>query len=518
MAKKEIEKRKKLREVERREGSMTLWYVFGGSFGLFLMIQYVAFLLFLLRKGGAKEIKPDLLYIIVAGGLISLLGIIGIGEGKWGDFPLWRVERALLVGVLGCFVLLLRYIFVWVKDLGFVETDGYREYTQWYVFFYLLVAGSVMAFLLFSPVAWWERYGQIFSLVLLGYFLLTGFLEAFEFFSLIRREKGKISSINGLRYRTLLVGGEVAIVLWVLSLAYWKMQNPWSGVFLAIGCVLMSLAMSFYLIFEYIDIFMREAESRKRLADVNKKVMDEIRMAQSLQISLLPLDRQRAVQKIIDMEISYMPMQSVGGDYYDVFVLSDDLLLFLLGDASGHGVYAAMIWAMLKVEVEELIEEQKFSYLSEAFSTLNRRITRILENTYSYITLFSVLVDKRAKKLSFLSAGHTDQLYYCAKEDAVKYLKNKNPIVGTFKHVRFQEDVLKYHEGDILLMFSDGVIEGTNVQGEQVGLERLTQMFDAVVRGAATASDVIGGMLMHLEDFYEGTIQDDDRTLMAIRF
>ncbi|MFN3661053.1 MAG: hypothetical protein ACK4TN_07460, partial [Brevinematales bacterium] len=105
---------------------MALWYVFGGSFGLFLMIQYVAFLLFLLRKGGVKEVKPDLVYIILAGGLISFLGIIGMRERNWGDFPFWRAERALLVGVLGCFVLLLRYIFLWVKDLGFVETDGYR--------------------------------------------------------------------------------------------------------------------------------------------------------------------------------------------------------------------------------------------------------------------------------------------------------------------------------------------------------------------------------------------------------
>jgi len=496
---------------------MTVWYVVGGSFGLFLMIQYVAFLLFLLRKGGAKEVKPDLLYIIAAGGLISVLGILGVLQGEvWSFF--WRIERVLLVGIVTCFVLLLRYIFLWVKDLGFVETDEYREYTRWYIVGYLVVALAVSGFVLWSPEAWWKRVDVLVPVGLAGYFFLTGLLEATEFLALMRREKGKISSLNALRYRTLLIGGEVAIGLWMVSFFSWKLGEYWDGFFLALGCVLMSLAMSFYLIFEYIEIFMREAESRKRLADVNKKVMDEIRMAQSLQISLLPLDRQRAVQKIIDMEISYMPMQSVGGDYYDVFVLSDDLILFLLGDASGHGVYAAMIWAMLKVEVEELIEEQKFSHLSEAFSVLNRRITRILENTYSYITLFAVLVDKRMKKLSFLSAGHTDQLYYCREKGGVQHLKNKNPIVGTFKHARFQEDVLKYHEGDILLMFSDGVIEGVNIHGEQVGIERLSTMFGAVAENASTASDVIGGLLMHLEDFYEGTIQDDDRTLMAIRF
>ncbi|URA10032.1 PP2C family protein-serine/threonine phosphatase [Thermospira aquatica] len=496
---------------------MSVWYVIGGSFGLFLMVQYIAFLLFLLRKGGSKEIKPDLLYIILAGGLISLLGFLG-WMGQRVPFSVELAEMSLVLIIVSCFVLLLRYIFVWVKDLGFVETDGYREYTRWYVFWYFLLTGGIIVSLLFLPFRWWDRFGDWIVLGIGGYLFLTGVLEGVEFVSLMKREKGKISAINALRYRTLLFGGEGAILIWIgafLGKIWWV---EWSGFLMSLGCVFMSLAMSFYLIFEYIEVFVREAESRRRLAEVNKKVMDEIRTAQSLQISLLPIDRQRALQKIIDMEISYMPMQSVGGDYYDMFLLSDDVLLFLLGDASGHGVYAAMIWAMLKVEVEELIEEKRFSHLSEAFTVLNRRITRILENTYSYITLFAIMVDRKAQQIHYLSAGHIDQLYYSVKEDAVKHLKNKNPIVGTFKNAKFQEDVIRYHAGDVLLMFSDGVIEGANPMGEQVGLDRLTEFFDVVVREVNSASDVIGGMLMHLEDFYEGAVQDDDRTFMAIRF
>jgi len=490
---------------------MMVWYVLGGSFGLFLMVQYVAFLFFLLRKSGMKEVKPDLLYIILAGGMISLVALVSLlGNNMW-----WNVEWALLLGVVGSFVFLFRYIFVFVKDMAFVETDGYRGYTRWYVAIYTVLAlcGAVMLLVVRG-----EGYISWFQTGMVVWFVLTGILEGREFFSLMKRERGKLSPINILRYRTLLFGGETGIILFVVAILQ-RWDNPLlASVAEAMGFVLLALSMSFYLIFEYIEISNREAESRRRLADVNRKVMEEIRTAQSLQISLLPIDRQRAIQKIIDMEISYMPMQSVGGDYYDMFILSDDLLLFMLGDASGHGVYAAMIWAMLKVEVEELIEEQRFSHLAEAFGVLNRRITRILENTYSYITLFSVLVNRKTKTLHYLSAGHIDQLFYCTQEDEVKRLKNKNPIVGTFKNARFQEDVIKYHSGDVLLLFSDGVIEGVNPAGEQVGQEHLMQIFDEVVRGTSSASDVIAGMLMHLEDFYEGAVQDDDRTFMAIRF
>jgi sigma-B regulation protein RsbU (phosphoserine phosphatase) len=217
------------------------------------------------------------------------------------------------------------------------------------------------------------------------------------------------------------------------------------------------------------------------------------------------------------MEISYMPMQSVGGDYYDFYKLDESNLLIFLGDASGHGVYAAMIWAILKVEVEELIENKYFSNLSQAFTLLNQRITRILENTYSYATLFACSVNLENRVINFISAGHTDQLYYSKTEKIVKRIRNKNPIIGTFKNAKFTSDAISCVSGDVLLLFSDGIVEGLNPEGMQLGKERLERIFYDVAGQGGKASEMIGDVLIRLEDFFEGTLQKDDRTVMVIK-
>jgi sigma-B regulation protein RsbU (phosphoserine phosphatase) len=251
--------------------------------------------------------------------------------------------------------------------------------------------------------------------------------------------------------------------------------------------------------------------------ELNRQMMDDVRTAQSLQISLLPLDKQKFIQNFIDMEISYMPMQSVGGDYYDFYRLDDNNLLLFLGDASGHGVYAAMIWAILKVEVEELIENKYFDNLAQAFTLLNQRITRILENTYSYATLFACLINLENRTVHFISAGHTDQLYFSSLTRTVKRVRNKNPIIGTFKNAKFTADSINISRGDVLLLFSDGIVEGINPDGRQLGKENLEKILLQVTKKEASASNMISDILIQLEDFFEGTLQKDDRTLMVIK-
>ena len=171
---------------------------------------------------------------------------------------------------------------------------------------------------------------------------------------------------------------------------------------------------------------------------------------------------------------------------------------------------------MLKVEVEELIEDKKFTDLAQAFTILNQRITKILENTYSYATLFACLINLETKSVSYISAGHTDQIYYRNNTKELLRIRNKNPIIGTFRNAKFTSDTIMAEPGDVIVMYSDGIVEGTNPEGEQLGKERLDELFMRVGNeGDATA--IIGRMLLQLEDFFEGTIQKDDRTLMVIK-
>jgi sigma-B regulation protein RsbU (phosphoserine phosphatase) len=327
--------------------------------------------------------------------------------------------------------------------------------------------------------------------------------------------------MNIIRYRILLTAGIIAILSGIIDILMNALDIKWFFLSLgspfAYGTGILMIGLSLNFVFEYLNVLTRSNETNKKLTELNRQMMDDVRTAQSLQISLLPLDKQKFIQNFIDMEISYMPMQSVGGDYYDFYKLDDNNILLFLGDASGHGVYAAMIWAILKVEVEELIENKYFDNLSQAFTLLNKRITRILENTYSYATLFACSINLESRVINFISAGHTDQLYYSKQEKTVKRVRNKNPIIGTFKNAKFTADSINCRSGDALLLFSDGIVEGINPEGKQLGKERLEKIFLDVTKESGTASRMIGDILMKLEDFFEGTLQKDDRTIMVIK-
>ena len=118
--------------------------------------------------------------------------------------------------------------------------------------------------------------------------------------------------------------------------------------------------------------------------------------------------------------------------------------------------------------------------------------------------------------VSYISAGHTDQIYYRNNTKELLRIRNKNPIIGTFRNAKFTSDTIMAEPGDVIVMYSDGIVEGTNPEGEQLGKERLDELFMRVGNeGDATA--IIGRMLLQLEDFFEGTIQKDDRTLMVIK-
>ena len=99
----------------------------------------------------------------------------------------------------------------------------------------------------------------------------------------------------------------------------------------------------------------------------------------------------------------------------------------------------------------------------------------------------------------------------------VNKIRNRNPIIGSFKNAKFSSETLPFSKGDAILLYSDGIVEGMNPSGEQLGLELLMDLFLDVAKENVSASVIISNFLMKLEEFYEGTLQKDDRTLIVIK-
>ncbi|MGC8764348.1 MAG: PP2C family protein-serine/threonine phosphatase [Brevinematia bacterium] len=499
-------------------------FIVSACFNLFLFLQSLAFLVFFSRyKKFIRYSSLSLLYISLIGLFNFFTNVIGIliaFESTLSFFYIIKTTMAIFALIF--LVYLIRNMLVALKDYTFVETDEYKEKTNLYLINFTLISllFIVANFLYALFFAQDEMIYRVLSILFALFLFLIVILEIVEFRKIIRKEKGKMSDINLLRFRLIFISGIFAIILSSIDVVFIIMDRInliiKFGSMYAYGTIFLSLGLSFNFIFEYLDILVRSSEINKKLTELNSKIMDDIRTAQSLQISLLPLDKQKVIQNYIDMEISYMPMQSVGGDYYDYYLIDNNKILIFLGDASGHGIYAAMIWAMLKVEIEELIEEKKFTDLGNSFFILNQRLTRVLENTYSYATLFSTLIDLEEQKLNFISAGHIDQLYFDYSEGSLQFLRNKNPIIGTFRNASFSTSTVNFNKGDVLIMYSDGIIEGLNPHEEQLGRTRLMEIVKKT-NLEGSASEILSEILIHLEEFFEGTLQKDDRTLMVIK-
>ncbi len=504
--------------------SMLISYLVSMSFCAFLIIQSAIYYLFISRNKELRRSKVDFLIIIVIALSIIVTDLtVPAGQTYPGSKELFD-KLFIVFGITSLFfyIFFLRFISVSIKDSAFVETDGYKKKNRRFLAGLLIICAlSILAVASFYMFKSLDNFYFIFQVILIIMLIGIGAVEGVEFSRILKNESGKISSLNLLRYKTLLYVGIFALLMGILEIIIDLMNLQWIyrtiGSPFSVGTGIMMIGLSLNFVFEYLNVLTRANDTNKKISELNRQMMDDVRTAQSLQISLLPLDKQKYIQNFIDMEISYMPMQSVGGDYYDFYKLDENNLLIFLGDASGHGVYAAMIWAILKVEVEELIENKYFNNLSQAFTLLNQRITRILENTYSYATLFACSVNLDSRVINFISAGHTDQLYYSRQENTVKRVRNKNPIIGTFKNAKFTADSINCRSGDVLLLFSDGIVEGIDPEGRQLGKERLEKIFYEVAKKSVTASEMIGDILIRLEDFFEGTLQKDDRTVMVIK-
>ncbi len=504
--------------------SALLSYIIGGTYGLFLCVQYLVFYLVLAFREEKNQLKQDLAYISVIAVSILLFSVFGSLSGLALPY-LWEsvfLHIRFVVALMGlnAFVMLLRYHLIMIKDMTFVETDEYKDNTKSYLRGFNLLSLGLGILVLLAAVFNSSHLNADRAVSIFGFVFLIGvlILEPLEFIKIFHKERGKLNHFSRLRLLTVLWSGELAYFSLAIEILLDLIGVSVKPSIFMYGSIILSVGLSANLIFEHMELLSTVNDSNQKLNELNQSIMEDVRMAQSLQISLLPIEKQRDIRKLLDIEISYMPMQSVGGDYYDYYQIGEKKVLILLGDASGHGVYAAMIWAMLKVEVEELIEENLFGDLDSAFNLLNKRITRLLENTYSYATLFSCIVDIEHHTVSYITAGHTDQLFFNARERTVNCLRNKNPIVGTFPNAVFHADTLTGKTGDVLMLFTDGIVEAQNPLKEQLQTDRLADILEkACLKDSSQAGVVLGNVLTEVEEFTEGAVQQDDRTLIMIR-
>jgi serine phosphatase RsbU (regulator of sigma subunit) len=238
-----------------------------------------------------------------------------------------------------------------------------------------------------------------------------------------------------------------------------------------------------------------------------RRLEEDMKMAAEIQTGLLP--REAPQVQGYGLVGSNHPCRTVGGDYYD-FALEDKRLLLALGDVSGKGTGAALLMTVLRASVRGHWADPQ---LAEAVSRINRTVCQNVP-TNKYITFFMAALDTATGRLGYVNAGHNPPLLIRAN-GGVERLTDGGMVLGFFETIGYTDAAVEMRPGDTLLVFSDGVTETWNPEGDEFGEDGLT---DLAVRGrgldAASLQDEI---LRGLERFAAGAKATDDRTLIVLK-
>ena len=240
-----------------------------------------------------------------------------------------------------------------------------------------------------------------------------------------------------------------------------------------------------------------------------ERAEQELQVARRIQQASLP----EVVPALEGWRIApyYRPAQEVGGDFYDFFELKDGRVGIVVGDATGHGVPAALVvtatYSMLRAVAQALGSFSPGELLAQVNETL---VARIPANMF--VTCFYAILDPQSGSLSYANAGH--DLPYLHRDGDAEELRARGMPLGLMAGMGYEEKDVVLAGGESVLFYSDGLVEAHDPKGEMFGFPRLRAL---VAKHGEESS--LGEFLM--EELYSfvgaGWEQEDDITLLTLR-
>ncbi|MDP8947115.1 MAG: SpoIIE family protein phosphatase [Actinomycetota bacterium] len=248
---------------------------------------------------------------------------------------------------------------------------------------------------------------------------------------------------------------------------------------------------------------------QKRETQERERIEQELRIARLIQQTLLP----KTLPELSGYEVAayYQPADEVGGDFYDFFELEDGRLGLVVGDATGHGMPAAVLMASTRSVLRAVAQRgggAPGQVLAEANEVLFHDIPPNM-----FVTCFYAILDPTEGRLRYANAGHN--LPCCRHEGPATELKARGMPLGLMPGMRYEEKEAVLAPGESVLFYSDGLVEAHNPQGEMFGTRCLRSFLTEHPTGG---TDLITVLMEEMKRF-TGTRweQEDDITLVTLQ-
>ena len=232
----------------------------------------------------------------------------------------------------------------------------------------------------------------------------------------------------------------------------------------------------------------------------------ELQRAREIQQSLLPKEIPQVPG--IAVATAWRPARAVGGDYFDVLRLDGNRLAVCIADVSGKGVPAALLMANVQASLRASVRE--LDSPARVCGIVNGMLRQSIAAN-KFVTFFCGVLDADTRTFRYCNAGHPYPILVSA--GAAHTLDQGGAVLGVFPSWNYQDSTVNLIPGDRLLLFTDGITEAEDAQGEEFGLERVGAFGEA--HAASSATELNEQLLAQVSDFC-GTQFQDDATLVVL--
>jgi sigma-B regulation protein RsbU (phosphoserine phosphatase) len=240
----------------------------------------------------------------------------------------------------------------------------------------------------------------------------------------------------------------------------------------------------------------------------------ELSVANRIQQSMLPrqfppFPKRPEFEVYAEME----PARSVGGDFFDFFLVDVDRFGFVVGDVSGKGVPAALFMAATRTLLRATAMQGGCA--SDSIHYVNNVLARQADGTM-FVTLVYGILDTRNGNLDYCNAGHNLPYIFSPRSGVRKATEGGGMLAGLYEGAKYESGTLRMEPGDGLLLYTDGVTEAFDSAGAMFEDRRLAQALEAAVH--APVDEVVKGLVRNVKTFAGPAAQSDDITVMAVRY
>ena len=261
---------------------------------------------------------------------------------------------------------------------------------------------------------------------------------------------------------------------------------------------------------EVIYLYEDLAPHVKRIIE-RERVKAEIDAANRIQAALLPLEAPLLAGASVSSH--YRAATEIGGDYFDFLEQPTGEIGIAFGDVSGHGLTSGIVMSMAKSAL--LVQVDYDSSPRAVLEVLNEIVIKTAPRRI-LMTFFFGMLDPRSQTLRFASAGHLDPYVYRVATGRLEALSSWGFPLGVRRREPFREHMVSFQSGDRLVLYSDGLIEAVDDDGEPFGFDRFEQTI--IASGRLSADEMKKALLSAVRKFTRNRPPEDDQTLVVVAF